>query len=70
MDPEPRADAFAVRALRHFRRDLEARVHIPHAGLVHAEYGEVLRLDLRGVRLVRDRQRAATDIVYAIGVEF
>ena len=70
VDPEPRADAFAVRALGHLRRDGEARVHIPHARLVHAEYGEVLRLDLRDVRLVRDGQRAATEIVDAIGVEF
>lgn len=70
MDPEPRAGAFAVRALGHVRRDLEARVQIIHAGLVHAEYGKVLRLDLRGVRLVRDGQRAAADICQAIGVEF
>ena len=38
--------------------------------MVHAEYGEVLRLDLRDVRLVRDAQCAAAEVVNAVGVEF
>jgi hypothetical protein len=70
VDPEPRARTLAVRALWHLLRDGEAGVHIPHARLVHAEYGKVLRLDLRDVRLVRDTQRAATEVVDAIRVEF
>jgi hypothetical protein len=68
--PEPRANTPAFRALRHLRRDLEVRVQIPHARLVHAEYGDVLRLDLCDVRVVRDAQRATAEIVDAVGVEF
>lgn len=70
VDPEPRARALAVWALGHLLRDGEARVQIPHARVVYAEYGEILWLDLRDVRLVRDAQRAAAEIVDAVGVEF
>lgn len=69
VDPEPRADALAVRARGHPVRDLEARMQIPHARLVHAEYDEVFRLDLRDVRLVRDAQAAAGGIADVVGVK-
>jgi len=68
--PEPRANTPAFRALRHLRWDLEVRVQRPHARLVHAEYSDVLRFDLCDVRVVCDAQRAAAEIVDAVGVEF
>ena len=46
MDPVPRADALTVRAWGHVRRDFEVRIHIPHARLVHAEYGQVVWGDI------------------------
>ena len=47
--PVPCADAFAVRARGHIRRDLEMRVEVPHACVLHAEYHKVLRLDIIGI---------------------
>lgn len=69
MDPEPRADALTVRACGHIRRDIEGRVQIPHARMVHAEYDEVFLLDIRNVRLVRDGQGTAGSIAYVVGME-
>ena len=46
MDPVPRADALTVRAWGHVRRDFEVRIQMPHARMVHAEYGQVVRRDI------------------------
>ena len=48
VQPKPRADALVVGARGHICRDLEVRVHVPHACLIHAEYDEVVRLYFRG----------------------
>jgi len=47
--PVPCANAFAIRARGHIRRDLEMRVQVPHAFLLHAEYDKVLWLHVVGV---------------------
>jgi hypothetical protein len=47
--PVPCADAFAVRARGHIRRDLEMRVKVPHACVLHAEYHKVIWLDIIGI---------------------
>ena len=69
MDPEPRADTATRWARGHPLWDLEVREAVPHAGLVDTEDGEVLRLDVRDVGLVRDRERAALEVVEASGVD-
>ncbi len=63
VDPEPSAVASVLRARRHPRGNLKIREPSPYAGLVDAEDSEVLRLDLRHVRFVRDGQRAALEVV-------
>ena len=50
---------------RHPLGNLELRLAGPDTGVVDAEHGKVLRLDLRHVRLVRDRERAASEVVEA-----
>ena len=69
MDPVPSADALAVRTRGHILRDLEMRVKVPHALLLHAEYDKVLRLDVIDVRLVCHRQGAAAEVVDTVSVE-
>jgi hypothetical protein len=47
--PEPRTNALPIRTFGHLRWDLEVGKPIIYAGLVHAEYGKVLRLDIGSV---------------------
>ena len=69
MDPEPGAGAPALGARGHRGGDGKVGVEGPHAGLVDAEDGKVGGLDLFGVRLVGDRERAAAEVVDARRVE-
>lgn len=69
VDPEPRADAVVARARGQLSRHLELRVQIPHAGLVHTEDSEVVRLDVIPAGLVRDCERTSLDVILAVGVE-
>lgn len=68
MDPEPRANAPALGARRHVRRDRKVREAIPHTRVVHAEHRKVLGLDRVHVALVRDRERTALEVVRALRV--
>ena len=70
VDPEPSADAFAVRARGHASRDGELGEARPHAGLVDTEHGKVLGLRRVEVVLVSDGQSAALDVVDAGRVVF
>lgn len=66
MDPEPCTNAASFRASRHLCWYLEVGIFGPYAGLVDAEYGEILGLNLFNVRLVSDGQRASSYIVNAL----
>jgi hypothetical protein len=47
--PKPRANALAIWARGHIRRDPEIRVKVPDTRVVHAEYDKVVRLYIKGV---------------------
>ena len=70
MNPKEGTSAHVVRARGHLVWDTEIGVSIPNTGLVDAEHGEVLGLDLRGVTLVRNGQGAALDVAQPGRVEF
>ena len=67
--PKPRTGALVIRARGHIRRDLEIRVEVPDARLVHAEYDEILRLYIIDVRLVGYGQRTTTEVVNPVGMK-
>ena len=67
--PEPRAGALVIRARGHIRRDLEIGVKAPDARLVHAEYDEVLRLYIIGIRFVGYGQRTTTEVVNSVSMK-
>jgi hypothetical protein len=69
VDPEPGAVAAALGARRHRRGDLEVGAERPDGAVHDAEDGEVLGLDLGHVRLVRDGERRAREVVLARRVE-
>lgn len=62
VDPEPSAGATTRRAFREVG-NFECSVQIPDTGMVDAEYGKVFGLDITGIRLVCDSERASLDIV-------
>lgn len=69
MDPEPGANAAALRASGHVGGDIEACVDVPNALMVDAEDSEVLGLYRAHVGFVGNGQRATFQIVFTSSVE-
>ncbi len=66
MNPKERTDAATLWTRRHPSRNLKVREACPDAGLVDAEYGKVLGVNIARVVLVGDRHRAACQVVKAL----
>ena len=69
MDPEERADASALGARRHIWRYFKDRLEVPRASIIDAKDGEVLGFYIVDVRLVRDCETTATDVVDVVRMD-
>ena len=66
VNPEPSTNASPRRTWRHPGGHLEVCETMEDTSLVNAENGEVLRLNLSHIRLVRDGQRTTFEIIRSI----
>jgi len=63
VNPEPRADALAVRAGRHVRGDIEGVIEVPGRIVLDGKDDKVLRLDIVHVGFVGDGQGRTSDVL-------
>lgn len=69
MNPEPSTDAATLRTGRHVSGDIEVGVQEPGACGVSGEDSEILGLDIVNIRLVRNSDGTAGNILDVVGVD-